>query len=280
MSDKTQTLPRPPIIKYNLKDRGRNYLGKERNFNIPAIVAAINSPRTQERVKTRGMLGYYGHKVRQLGGLDPSEAIVLNGKYNEVEPAIITTYLKAFPDGTIEHQTEFIDNEPGRKAAKMWESKVGGFSSAIDESIPEFYGFDWVLSPNYSGNRGYTLDSTSNITFDSILAEVKAEQEELFLRLIESKENQINALSIALDSVTAENEELMSLLSKKQLKSAEILSLDSTGQSPVTLSMEKTNRLKRDRDFFMSSSLPGLDDKTTSAKTDFEHKSFLNLFGM
>ena len=126
-------LVQPPLIRYNLKDRGRQFRGVERNFDIPAIVAAINSPACQERVKTRGMLGYLGHWVRIRFGLEPPEGGIAQGKAQAVEPAIVTTYLKAYPNGDIEHQTEFLDTDPGRIASRMYDSKVGGFSSAIDE---------------------------------------------------------------------------------------------------------------------------------------------------
>jgi hypothetical protein len=62
------------IITYNLKDRGRQYRGKERNFNIRSIVSAINGPACQERVKNRDMLGYYGHWPRIKFGMNPAEA--------------------------------------------------------------------------------------------------------------------------------------------------------------------------------------------------------------
>ena len=60
------------IITYNLKDRGRQYRGKERNFNIRAIVDAINSPECQERVKNRDMHGFYGHLTRVKCGMIPN----------------------------------------------------------------------------------------------------------------------------------------------------------------------------------------------------------------
>ena len=59
-----------PIIRYNLKDRGRSHTGQRRNFNIKAICDAINSPACQETVSARGMIGFYGHLPRVRYSLD------------------------------------------------------------------------------------------------------------------------------------------------------------------------------------------------------------------
>ena len=156
------------IITYNLKDRGRQYRGKERNFNIRSIVSAINGPACQERVKNRDMLGYYGHWPRIKFGMVPQEGGMDSGRPSLVEPALVTTFLKAHDDGTIEHQAEFLDTDSGQVAAKLYAGRVGGFSSAIDQHRPEFFGFDYVLEPNYSTNRGYTLDDVRDMTLDDI----------------------------------------------------------------------------------------------------------------
>ena len=149
-----------PVIRYNLKDRGRQHTGQHRNFNIKAICDAINGPACQEMVASRGMLGFYGHLPRVRYGMAPVEGGIEGGKYAPVEPAIVTTYLKADYDGNVEHRAQFLDTAAGRLAAKLWEEKVGGFSSAIDQSRPEFYGFDYVAQPNYLNNsfRGIALD--------------------------------------------------------------------------------------------------------------------------
>lgn len=211
-------LVQPPIIRYNLKDRGRQFRGVERNFDIPAIVAAINSPACQERVKTRGMLGYLGHWVRIRFGLEPPEGGIAEGKPHAVEPAIVTTFLKAYPNGDIEHQTEFLNNPNGLIASRMYDNKVGGFSSVIDEVKVNFFGFDWVNDPNYSTNRGYglALDSVSSgaMTLDDVLAAELNDRTQAMVILLERSEYREK---IALDSASAmrdENEQLLSLLAE------------------------------------------------------------------
>lgn len=160
------------IIRYNLAERGRQYRGTERNFDIPAIVRAINSGVTQEKVRHRDMLGYFGHWPRVKFGMNPSEGGIIDGKVIPVEPAMVTIYLKAYDDGTIEHEEEFSDDTlPGMIAQRMYKSKMGGFSSAIDERKPEFFGFDYVTEPNYTTNRGYELAlDSAGVTLDSIVA--------------------------------------------------------------------------------------------------------------
>ena len=115
-----------PVIRYNLKDRGRKHVGQPRNFNIKAICDAINGPACQERVATRGLVGYYGHMPRIRFGMSPVEGVLDNGKYVPIEPAFVTTYLKADYDGNVEHRAEFLDTAAGRLAAKLFDSKMGG----------------------------------------------------------------------------------------------------------------------------------------------------------
>jgi hypothetical protein len=246
-------MQQPPMITYNLKERGRVHTGQERNFNIRALMDSINGPACQEKIKARGMLGYFGHKPRVLFGMEPVESGVVGGKYNEIEPALVTTYLEAFPDGTIKHQSEFLDSPPGKKAARMFANRIGGFSSAIDQGKNEFFGFDFVLSPNYNFNRGFSLDSTSDLTFDQVLDEARTEEDEFWNTLINSKDAQIENISAALDSVQAENEELFSLLVKA--------GIDSTAKPPlmpIFVALDSINRIERDKSAFRSEAkLPG-----------------------
>lgn len=276
-------LPKIPLITYNLKDRGRNYRGKERNFNIKAICDSINGPACQEQVKTRAMVGYYGHKTRVLANsLEPTEAIVVGGKYNEIEPAILTTYLEAFPDGTIKHQSEFLDTEAGHKAARLYGSRVGGFSSAIDERGNRFAGFDWVLDPNYSTNRPYTLDSVDDndnpveLTLDQVVDAVKAEDQAFWMALADAKDAQIAMLSAALDSANVEIEHYLSMLTNE----GKDTTLDSASFiTPMVVSLDSAQRLQSDISaFHKQAKLPGFVEKRDS-KPDDGYQDILNSFG-
>lgn len=243
-------MQQPPMITYNLKERGRKHRGVERNFDIPAIVASVNSPETQERVKTRGMLGYFGHWPRVRFGMEPPEGGLDGGKAHSIEPAVVTTHLKAHDDGTIEHQTEFLDTATGQMAARMYSNRVGGFSTAIDPRKPELYGFDWVNDPNYSTNRGYdlVLDSVSSgeMTFDDVLCAEQNEQLDAMNRLFEMLEANTR---MALDSASrfeGENRELLDMLSQRDDEQARSV-LDSAGAD------EAKAQIERDRQHFLDS---------------------------
>lgn len=209
-------MKQPPIITYNLKDRDRKYRGVERNFDIPAIVRAINSNECQERVHKRDMLGFLGHWVRIRFGLEPPEGGIINGKVEHIEPAIVTTHLKAYPNGDVEHKTEFLDTKTGQIAARMYANRVGGFSSAIDENNPKFFGFDWVNDPNYSTNRGYSLvlDSVTSgqMTLDDIMVAEYQDQITAMSLLLERSEYREKLALDSAQQLSVENEELLSML--------------------------------------------------------------------
>ncbi len=204
-----------PIIRYNLKDRMRRFNGSVRNFDIPRIVANINSQAMQERVKLGDLHGYYGHWPRTQFGAEPKEGGVVDGKIVNLEPCFRTVHLKAYEDGTIEHQAEFFDNDPGRKAYAQSQEKSGGFSSVILGRDQSFHGFDYVLFPNYSGNRPYSM------VLDSANEDV--EQVVLVLDEIDTKngvapELQADYIEYLLDSIDQLKADKANLLSEnKQL---------------------------------------------------------------
>ncbi|PKF35574.1 hypothetical protein [Acinetobacter proteolyticus] len=236
-------LVQPPRIRYNLNERGRTHRGVERNFNIPEIVAAINSPECQEMVKTRAMLGYLGHWVRIRFGLEPSEGGIAEGKIHNIEPAFVTTYLEAFPNGDVVHQTEFLNNPTGLIAWRMHDSKVGGFSSVIDEAKRIFYGFDWVNDPNYSTNRGYALalDSVNNgaMSLDDVVAAELSDRTEAMNILLERSEYREK---IALDSaarLSEENDQLLEMLAQYDAKYKAPILPDSKNEATLRMERDK-----------------------------------------
>lgn len=244
-----------PIITYNLKERGRRFRGKERNFNIRAIVNAINSPACQERVKNRDMLGYYGHWPRIKFGLNPAEGGLEGGKPAFVEPALVTTLLRASLDGTLEHQAEFLGTTAGQVAAKLFNSRTGGFSSAIDELVPEFFGFDYVLEPNYSTNRGYTLDDVRGMTLDDIEAAIYDENARGLMRLLDSAHAERDQANHVIERLSAENEELLSLLSQSGRTPDAVFD---SARGPIVTPQAPFQRMQRDIAFFGSAALPSV----------------------
>lgn len=246
-------MQQPPLIRYNLKERGRKYRGRERNFNIKAMVESINGPATQERVQTRAMLGYFGHWPRVRFGMDPMEGGIADGKAHALEPALVTVSIKAYEDGTIEHQTNFLDTDTGKLASRMFANRVGGFSSAIDSRNNELYGFDYVNEPNYSTNRGYdlVLDSVTSgaMTLEDVIAEEHAEQMQAMNRLFDMMQASVD---LALDSASRferENAELMSMLEKREEQVRHAVLANSSGANMA-------QQLLADRQNFLDSALP------------------------
>lgn len=211
------------IIKFNLADRMRKHRGQERNFDIEAAVRLINSGSVQERVKHGDMVGYFGHWPRVKFGLDPDEGGFLDGKQVSLEPAIRTVLLKAYPDGTVEHEQEFLDTASGKVADRVHGSKAYGFSSAMDsrrlggKTVPTgFFGFDLVREPNYTANRGYAMALDGVMDQEDVLDAV-AERDALFdevNKLLDSAAQDTERAMQVVDRLSLENEQLYSMLMK------------------------------------------------------------------
>jgi hypothetical protein len=244
------------IITYNLGDRGREYRGKKRNFHNQRIAELINSPVIQEQIRNRDMLGFYGHWPRLAFGLEPREGGIVNRKVAVVEPALVTTLLDASPDGTIRHRAEFLETASGKVAQALFKSRTGGFSSAIDEEKPGFYGFDYVLEPNYTTNRGYTLDSAKGMETSAILDAVREEQAFGLQYLLDCATAREEVSFELIERLQAENEELLSLLATPKSRDQGVL--DSVYERPLAISQHSANRLLEDIQTFRSAPLPSV----------------------
>jgi hypothetical protein len=253
---------RTGVIQYNLNDRGRELTGKPRQFNIGKVAAFINGARTQERIQKRDMFGYYGHWPRVKFGMMPPEGGIYQGKLVKLEPAISTVHLKAFPDGTIEHEEEFLETDAGRTAQKMFESKKGGFSSALSEVEGRFFGFDYVNEPNFDDNRGYVLDAATDdggaILDDAVIADYNQNLHGM-LALLDSAQASLGdaradherALAV-IARLEGENEQYLAMLAGRQT------SLDSARVLPVMVSKAELNAKRADIAEFKRAILPGI----------------------
>ncbi len=211
------------IIKYNLLDRMRKHRGQERNFDTAAAERLLNGPAVQERIRLGDMTGYFGHWPRVQFGLDPAEGGIVSGKQVSLEPCVRTTFLKAYPNGDVEHEQEFLDTTSGKIAERIYGSNAYGFSSAIDAKrlgaiqVPTgFFGFDFVKEPNYSANRGYVVALDGVIDSEDVLDAV-AERNDLFdtvNRMLDEQAAAHQMTLVTLDSVLLENEQLLSMLAK------------------------------------------------------------------
>jgi hypothetical protein len=275
-------------IRYNLKDRARKFRGQARNFNIPKMVSLINGGAVQERVRMRDMHGYLEHLPRIKFGMNPGACQIDGAKMITIEPAIVTTYLKAFDDGTIEHRTEFLDTPPGQVAERMFKSKVGGFSSAIDEGMPEFYGFDYVSEPNFALNRGYAvaLDGVGKTT--ATLDDVQEYNDHVqgMLRLLDS-------VSAAHITESKANREAMDMLAatvqRLEDENAQYLSMLASGKTldsvnfeavrPLVLPIDSADRLRRDIMGFETAHVAGYEKLDSVVEESPQGKSLASVIG-
>lgn len=216
-------------IAYNLKDRGYKAFGSPRNFNIPLVNSMINSAACQEAIKARTLVGFYGHWPRVKFGAVAAEGGMDGKTQVNVEPAVVTVFAKAYQDGTIEHEQEFLDTDAGEKARKAYNSRVGGFSSVINEPKRYFGGMDYVFAPNYMGNRGFTLDSAyaqaHDALYDCLLDDAHAQR--LSLEDIDryiSLEHQM-ALEVSLDNAHAERMRFNHMIEERDAQIEELFSL-------------------------------------------------------
>jgi len=276
------------MITYNLKKRGRVHLGQDRGYqdakNLPALVKAINGGKVQELVNKGDMIGYYTHWPRVKFGIR-SECGVVDGKVVCAEPAIRTIYLKASKNGIVEHEVEFLDTEAGRMCKRLNASKVGGFSSVIDERTPDFIAFDYVPVPNFDSNRGYkyepTFDSSfSSATMDSLdgnekallLSEYNSQIKTMNAILSEAQSNKerIKELEYLLDdalsavnAVQLESEELYSIIDKKGY-SLDSLDLDYT--RPIVATREPIDEFRERLVAFDNIKLEGFEENQEEDK--------------
>jgi hypothetical protein len=258
-------------ITYNVKHRGRKHTGQDRNFDTAALAKLVNGPETQERVRAGDMVGYYGHWPRIKLGMQPAEGGIVDGAVVSVAPAFRTVQLSADANGDITHKAEFLDTEPGEIALRLFKSNQGGFSTAI-ETVPRtspaiprlFAGLDFVLCPNYNGNRGHSvsLDSAGNPDLSAMLdsaLELAAMGDETMARLFDSLYEQHHRTLQALEQVSRENELLIARLARG--KPAASVALDGLGLEDVRVApMRITPGSIDSMRAFKGASLPGLQE--------------------
>ncbi len=170
---------RTKAITFNIKERGRLHTGQSRdNVDYQQWIDMLNSPATQEMIKTGSSLGYYGHQIRILWGLNPPETVPVGDKLLTISPAVRTIELSADQDGNVTHRQEFLETPEGEMAMRQYKARVGGFSQANDFKTvngivmpTEYCGSDYVLQPNYVTNigDGALLDSVHGGTVKAAL---------------------------------------------------------------------------------------------------------------
>jgi hypothetical protein len=273
------------VIKFSLNKRGRKLTGKARNYNAAAIANTINSARIQEQVKAGDMVGFYGHWPRVKFGLRPQTGGLVDGKIVAVEPALVTTFLRAAKDGTIEHRARFLDNEPGQMARRLHQNKTGGFSAVIDSITHDIYGLDYVYDPNFIENRGWSvaMDSAGGVEDIHALMDDAAVHDYRHhihgaLVLLDSVSNAHAVLLEKYGHVLAENEELTLLLASR--RPVEPVAMDSaTGfRSRVPSRSDGTQQFAASLEEFRSAHLLPrvVDPDAERMAEEIENDSFLS----
>lgn len=173
---------------FSLLDTQRKYTGTHRKYIIENARNICYSPVTREKISKREAYGFYGHGRRILCGrpsLEVQEVDVItlpDGKQAMVSniPSNVTIRFEIDESGMVTHSQEILDTETGRIVEGLNASKVGGFSWACPGKdggtktatlLTGFSGFDYVLSPGFSSNRGYILEAANR---DMVLESVSA----------------------------------------------------------------------------------------------------------
>ena len=162
---------------FSLLDEGRQYTGNHRKYIIENAREICNSPATKEKIRLREALGFYGHGRRILAGkmnIGEVEAVTLPDGGKAIVsniPSNVTVAFDVSPEGVVSHSQEVLDTETGKSVSTLHASRVGGFSWAcpgVDGGrgkptrLSGFSGFDYLLNPGFSSNRGYILEGAAD----------------------------------------------------------------------------------------------------------------------
>lgn len=276
---------RTGVISYNLNDRGRHFAGQDRKVDIDATMRLLNGPQVQEFVRKGDIFGYFGHMFREKYGLNVPEVVPEGGKMVVLEPCVRTVMIKCLPDGTIQHEQEFLNNAPGRIAARLYASKAYGFSSVFH--APEenglrtpktYHGMDFVKNPNYDTNRGYDamLDSVEAGAIESqgFAGECAALMDSVEV-IIAQSDTQAAEISEAYLHQCRLNDDLVDLNARLMLrlkKAGTGAMLDSVHPDTLQRGSEflpsRAAAMLDSADRFMAAELPGLEQPPEEVEAD------------
>jgi septum formation inhibitor MinC len=160
-------------ISFDITKHGHK-LGLPRNYNVSKVQKLIRSKEVQSHIESGYALGLYGHGNRDTK--NPLVAKEKNPMGEDIEPICKTTQL-SIRGNIITHTQRIVANEWGKKVMKLLDSGFGGFSFVWDIKNEKFGGADYVLSPNFNGNRvlveSICADGTCKLdsVMDSIVTE-------------------------------------------------------------------------------------------------------------
>lgn len=139
-------------ISFDITNHGHNY-GLPRNYNLAKVQKLIRSKSVQEAIKNGYAICMYGHKARnKKQGYLASEA---NEETGNLQEPIGKVTKMSVRDKIISYEmilVETLENK-AKSVVKLIEHNIGGFSAVWDVASGVLYGMDYVLSPNFNGNK-------------------------------------------------------------------------------------------------------------------------------
>ena len=152
-------------ISFDITEHGHSF-GMPRNYNLAKVTKLIRSKIVQDSVKNGYGICMYGHGARaKEQGYIANERNHNTG--NEQEPIGKVTSL-SIKNKIITYDAiiALTAGNKGQSVADLIKAGIGGFSFVWDVPNSKFYGADFVLSPNFNGNR---------IVMDSICSDGKCQ---------------------------------------------------------------------------------------------------------
>lgn len=148
-----------------------HFLGKQKkHYAVESYRPMVEDKKVQMQIQNGYAIGFYGHGNRNEDkGYIPNEK---NTNGEEVFPCCKTLSMEWVEPNLVRHTQRILNNEIGLEIQKLIESGVGGFSSVHDLVGRQFYGFDYVVTPNLSSNRIFVdnvcKNGVCNVNFDSV----------------------------------------------------------------------------------------------------------------
>lgn len=139
-------------ISFDITDHGHTF-GVPRNYNLSKVQKLIRSKDVQQTIKNGYAICMYGHgaRAKEQGYI----AFERNHNTGEEQEPIGKVTSLSIKDKIITYDAviAITAGNKGQSVADMIKAGIGGFSFVWDVSKGVFYGADFVLSPNFNGNR-------------------------------------------------------------------------------------------------------------------------------
>ena len=278
-------------ISFDITEQG-HYFGVPRNYNLKKVQALIRSKINQEHIKKGYALCMYGHGARHIKqGYIASE---VNFETKEVQEPIGKILSMSIRDKIITYTARIVKTA-GNKADSVVDlitGGIGGFSFVWNVDKGFLYGADFVLQPNFNGNR-VVMDSICTTgecalgdAMEDVVKDAIGSNEELFdtaYDLLSSQDDVYSALEFRdtmkakLDAINSELEEHKGNMEKQKIK------LSEKNKSIANLSSEKAKAETKARTLKTSSQEKEKEIATLKKKleeTEAKHKTTLDSIGM